>query len=76
MATIGIMVSGSAVPTAASTLPTAPWPSFSLPPRISTAFVNSDAATRMTASANRELQGYGQVPSLCKVLGKERTTEM
>ena len=50
MATTGIMVSGSAVPTAASTLPTAPWPRFSLSPRISTALVNSAAATTMATA--------------------------
>jgi hypothetical protein len=40
IATIGIMVSGRAVPTAASTLPTLPWLSPSRSPRISTALVN------------------------------------
>ncbi len=48
---MGIMVSGNAVPTAASTLPTAPAPKFSLSPAISTAFVNRIAAPRIAASA-------------------------
>jgi hypothetical protein len=46
-ATTGIMVSGRAVPTAASTLPTAPEPRFSRSPSISTALVNSAAAPRI-----------------------------
>ena len=41
MAMIGISVSGIAVPTAASRLPTAPSPMSSLWPAHSTAFVNS-----------------------------------
>ena len=49
MATIGISVSGIAVPTAASRLPTDPSPSSSLCPAHSTAFVNTSAPTRITA---------------------------
>src|SRR5215212_8697681 len=50
MATMGIMVSGRAVPTAASTLPTDPWSRSSRSPRISTALVNSAAATTMATA--------------------------
>ena len=49
MATIGISVSGIAVPTAASTLPVAPSPSPSRCPAHSIAFVNSSAPARITA---------------------------
>jgi hypothetical protein len=52
MATIGIMVSGRAVPTAASTLPTPPCCRPSRAPRISTALVNREAATRIAARAS------------------------
>ena len=48
-ATIAISVSGIAVPTAASTLPTAPSPSPSRWPIHSTALVKSSAPARMTA---------------------------
>src|SRR5919112_3048854 len=51
MATMGIIVSGSAVPTAARRLPTAPWPRFRRSPMISTAFVKSAAAPSIAASA-------------------------
>ena len=44
---IGIIVSGSAVPTAASTEPTAPSASSSLRPNHSMPFVNSSAPSRM-----------------------------
>src|SRR5215212_2774345 len=44
IATSGIMVSGNAVPTAASTLPTAPAPRFNRSPMISTALVKRIAA--------------------------------
>ena len=47
-ATIAISVSGIAVPTAASRLPTAPSPSSSPWPIHSTAFVKSSAPARMT----------------------------
>src|SRR3954447_3697207 len=47
----GIMVSGRAVPTAASTLPTAPSARLSLCPNHSIPFVKSSAAIRMTTSA-------------------------
>src|SRR3712207_5697595 len=50
MATTGIMVSGRAVPTAASTLPTAPAPRFSRSPQISIALVNRAAATTIAAA--------------------------
>ena len=46
----GISVSGIAVATAARTLPTAPSARFSRWPNHSMLFVNSSAATRMTAS--------------------------
>ena len=49
IATIGISVSGMAVPTAASRLPTAPSPSSSLCPIHSTAFVKNRAPARMIA---------------------------
>ena len=50
-ATTGIMVSGRAVPTAASTLPTAPDPRFSRSPSISIALVNRKAAPSIAARA-------------------------
>ena len=50
MAINGIIVSGSAVPTAASTDPMAPSPSSSLWPNHSMPLVNSSAPTRMTAN--------------------------
>src|SRR5215211_6805713 len=49
IATSGIMVSGNAVPTAASTLPTAPAPRFSRSPVISTALVKRTAAPSIAA---------------------------
>jgi hypothetical protein len=48
---IGIIVSGSAVPTAASTDPTAPSASWSLRPNHSMPFVNSSAPSRMMTNA-------------------------
>jgi hypothetical protein len=48
-ATIGISVSGMAVPTAAKTLPTTPSLTFSFSPSHSTALVNSSAQMRMIA---------------------------
>src|SRR5215210_5179050 len=51
MATTAIMLSGKAVPTAASRLPTAPWRIPSLPPSISTAFVKKAAPRRIATSA-------------------------
>src|SRR5436190_14211452 len=51
IAMIGIMVSGRAVPTAASTDPTAPSASSSFRPNHSIPFVNSSAPTRMIANA-------------------------
>ena len=50
MATIGIMVSGRAVPTAASTLPTAPCPQPNLSPSISMELVNREAAPRIATT--------------------------
>ena len=50
IATIGISVSGIAVPTAASTLPVAPSPTPSLLPVHSIALVNSIAPARMTTN--------------------------
>src|SRR5687768_2129776 len=49
IATSGMRLSGIAVPTAASRLPTAPSPRDSLCPIHSTAFVNVSAPTRITA---------------------------
>jgi hypothetical protein len=49
IATIGIRVSGIAVPTAASRLPVAPSPRPSRCPAHSTAFVNTSAPARITA---------------------------
>src|SRR4051812_14922653 len=51
IAMIGIMVSGRAVPTAASTEPTAPSASSSLRPNHSMPFVNSSAPARITKKA-------------------------
>src|SRR4051794_18214930 len=51
IAMIGIIVSGSAVPTAASTDPTAPSASSSFRPNHSMPFVNSSAPIRMTTKA-------------------------
>jgi len=51
MATTGIMISGKAVPTAASTLPTASCPRLRRPPRISIALVKNEAATTIVPSA-------------------------
>ena len=51
MAMMGTSVSGRAVPTAASTLPTAPSPSSYRRPNHSTALVKSSAETRITPSA-------------------------
>ncbi len=51
MAMIGIIVSGSAVPTAASTDPTAPCARLSLRPNHSIPLVNSSAPARMTTNA-------------------------
>ena len=48
---IGIIVSGKAVPTAASTDPTAPSASSSLRPNHSMPLVNSSAPMRMTTKA-------------------------
>ena len=53
MAMTGMRVSGSAVPTAASTLPTAPSPSSNRRPNHSTPFMNSSADSRMMARAAR-----------------------
>src|SRR4051794_37234016 len=50
IATIGIIVSGSAVPTAASTLPTAPSARFSLCPNHSMPLVKSSDPPRITTS--------------------------
>jgi hypothetical protein len=68
MATTGIMVSGNAVPTAASTLPTAPCPRLRRPPRISIALVKSAAATTIapSASANSKYTDKGYVLSRAK----------
>ena len=49
-ATMGIVDSGSAVPTAASRLPTAPWPRFRRCPSHSTELVNSTAPTTMSTN--------------------------
>ena len=51
IAMTGIIVSGSAVPTAASTDPTAPWARFSLRPNHSMPLVNSSAPSRITRNA-------------------------
>src|SRR6476659_7544349 len=51
IAMIGIIVSGSAVPTAARTDPTAPSASSSLRPNHSMPLVNSSAPARMTKNA-------------------------
>src|SRR4051795_6471446 len=51
MAMIGIIVSGKAVPTAASTEPTAPCARSSFRPNHSMPFVNSSAPSRMTTNA-------------------------
>ena len=59
IATSGIIVSGSAVPTAARTLPTAPSARFSLWPNHSMPLVNSSAATRMTTQRDRAARSAG-----------------
>src|ERR687889_2734415 len=51
MATMAIMLSGKAVPTAARRLPTAPWRSPRRPPSISIAFVKKAAPRRIATSA-------------------------
>src|SRR5919112_1132058 len=51
MATMAIMLSGKAVPTAASRLPTAPWRIPRRPPSISIAFVKKAAPSRIAISA-------------------------
>src|SRR5215203_993735 len=51
MATMAIMLSGKAVPTAASRLPTAPWRIPRRPPSISIAFVKNAAPRRIATSA-------------------------
>src|SRR3954451_13980976 len=54
IATIGIRDSGTAVATAARTLPTAPWPRFSMLPNHSIAFVKRSApASRIAKLAGR-----------------------
>jgi hypothetical protein len=57
--TMGIMVSGRAVPTAASTLPTAPSPRLRRPPRISTALVKIAAATTIASNASPNSRSTG-----------------
>ena len=60
IAMIGIRVSGSAVPTAASTEPTAPSARFRERPNHSIPLVNSSAPIRMTTSAmNRTIRSNG-----------------
>ena len=54
MAMIGIIVSGSAVPTAARTDPTAPWASSSLRPNHSIPLVNSSAPSEDDDERDRE----------------------
>jgi hypothetical protein len=53
MATIAIMLSGNAVPTAARRLPTAPCCIPNREPKISTAFVNKAAPRKIAISANK-----------------------
>ena len=53
---IGIIVSGRAVPTAASTDPTAPSASSSFRPNHSMPFVNSSAPARMTRKATTRIR--------------------
>jgi hypothetical protein len=53
MATIAIMLSSNAVPTAASRLPTAPCCIPNRESNISTAFVKNAAPKRITTSANK-----------------------
>jgi hypothetical protein len=54
---------GKAVPTAASTLPTAPWPRVRRPPRISIALVKSEAATTIVPSAIAYSRNTGKATS-------------
>ncbi len=56
IAMIGIIVSGSAVPTAARTDPTAPSASSSLRPTHSMPLVNSSAPIRMTTNARARMR--------------------
>ncbi|OOO01266.1 MAG: hypothetical protein USCGTAYLOR_02535 [Chromatiales bacterium USCg_Taylor] len=62
IAMIGIIVSGSAVPTAARTLPTMPWPSPSLRPNHSIAFVNSSAPSRITPNETSRRRTSPRMP--------------
>jgi hypothetical protein len=59
VASIGIMVSGKAVPTAPSTRPSAPCTRFGRPPRISAALVNGAAATRIATRAKPDFLYLG-----------------
>ena len=60
IATIGISVSGIAVPTAASRLPTAPSPISSLWPIHSTAFVKKRAPAEQDREADCEEENFHQ----------------
>ena len=64
---IGIIVSGSAVPTAARTDPTAPSASSSFRPNHSIPFVNSSAPIRMTTKAMRRIRSSTQ-PSVTRAI--------
>ncbi len=68
IAMIGMSVSGSAVPTAARTDPTAPSARFRERPNHSIPFVKSSAPTRMTTSAmNRMSRSNGRgLPAACE----------
>src|SRR3954467_3360029 len=62
MAMIGIIVSGNAVPTAASTDPTAPSASSSFRPNHSMPFVNSSAPSRITMNARTRIRASNSGP--------------
>ena len=79
IAMIGINVSGSAVPTAASTDPTAPSASPSFRPNHSMPLVNSSAPSRMMRSATMrmsDVHGRRQAPALPRAMLAAITTRI
>ena len=70
---IGIIVSGSAVPTAASTEPTAPSASSSLRPNHSMPLVNSSAPTRITTNAMTRIRmSIAQAATVSEAMRRRR----
>src|SRR5438128_2392386 len=69
IATMGMSVSGVAVPNAARMLPVAPWLSFSLTPSHSTPFVKTSAPARIRAKAPTiSATSRALTPPSCRVL--------